>query len=996
MGKSSPASGDIRDLYAHYRFSDHEATSISLKNKKLSSQEIYFEGHMDWSFKECIFDQSIHFGYEGPRLAEDDRDTPENQEPFPEYGSNALNFSKCEVTKPIRITDNCVAIFKECLFKSGCFTISVSDSCRVEFIDCIFEKCDITISAFCTFKFTGCTHGACEATYIVATKSSTGAVHAGSFSEFAPDYVVHADDNSEVVVTDSRSDLNSNHDCMFASNSSTLKVFGGNKLQGKPAVSAKLGSKIEVRDFKGITSGGLQGVRAEDGSEVYCSLIGAIHSGGSNAVKLDTGSKARFNNVQVITSPVDVALLLDNNSELSIDMVKEISSVDSKCLEATDSTVTINNVKMAFTVNDDVMYLNNSVGYFRDFQLMAMTNGTAVVHSTNKSSVYMSDIDVISTTTGDAVKADDAFVEDLRGKARVGEASGYHSMNDGVITTRLIEDVTTTTGPGVLIEDASVDIRTMTSLSGKTFGIEGTDARGVIKDNTKVVGTESAGISINGTSGPLSIFGNTLVTSAAEEAFVFSGYHDKTQVGNITEATSLTTAIDISGYTGGTLLFKDMTLINAAGVGVNILATGGYVGFTGIGKVASGEEGFKVNASGQTKITLDNIGDTLSVPDTIFDITLNDDSQALISSTGLIKSSSPLKITTKPDTKLIIRDIGAITAEDTALSGVCEGELLIKRIGEISSSGTAIFDVSGSDSSRSVAKLESIASISLPSGRSGVSLTSFSKIDINSIDTFEAQNLSGYAFYLTGISPSVGSIHFRDVANISLGAGNGVYAGNGSKAFIQGVASQGSIDLESSGTCLTLSEIASEISGYSFSSSGGKALDISNSITTIDSITIPENKGSVSYAASTVTHNAVVFGDPVIVTSASILDLYTTAFAMISLASGCVFKAYNSTITTLIVGLSNSLLLLNTIVTDPMTIPLTSSLLGCGVYTTAPIVEGSAIVCGNAGFDTMSGTGCAINVSNSEVGEFEPQEALRTGIRVHNDAISIWNNWGQW
>jgi len=996
MPKSAPISGDILDLYNYYRFSDHEATAVSLKDKVLSKKDIYFEGHMDWTFKDCRFEKKIFFGHEGPTMEDDNRGTEENQEPLPPYGSNGLNFTGCEISEPVDIQDNCVVIFKNCRFTAGCPTIKIHDSCRAEFLNCVFDKCDIAISKFCTFKFTLCTHVQCDETYIMASGASKGAVHGGSFSDFAKDHVIHAESGSEIVVTSPRSDLNSNHDCVYATNASSIKLFAANKVQGKPAVSAKNGSKIEVRDVRGLTSGALYGVFSDSGSEVFCSDVGAIHSGSSNAAKISGASKARFDKVELITSPVETALLVEDNSDLSVSNVKEISSVEAKCLDATDSSVSISNVKQAFTVDDDVICLDNSTGYFRSFELMAMVSGEAVVNSKNKSAVYLSKIKVIATSEGDAVRADDALVEDSDGEVRVGDTAGYHSTNDGVVTTRLIGDVSTTTGPGVLIDNAGVDIRTISLLTGKTFGIEGTDARGVIKDNTKITGTESAGISINGTSGVLSIFDNTLVTSSAEEAFVFSGEHDKTQVGNIAETDSPSNAIDISGYTGGTLMFKDMGVISAGDIGVRVNATGGYVGFTDIGKVTSSAEGFKVTTSGQAKITLDNIEDTLGVPNTIFDLTLQDDSQVLVSNTGLLRSSNPIKINTKKDTKVILRDIGAIESEEYAVSGTCEGELVAKRVASITSGTGGTFDVSGNSSSQSRVKLVDVASISQKSASGdSIKLTNFSRIDISNITSFSGST-DGFAFYLTGISQNIGDISFIDVASIATKKGGGVYAANGRKARIQGVSSQSEITLGTAATCVQLSDIGGEISGYAFDSDGGKALDIAGSTTVINGITIPANNGSVSYSASNITHNGVSFANPVTVLSPSILDLYATTFGVVFLSIGCVFKSHNSTIDMLVIGVLNSLVLLNTTVTMPMLVPATSYLIGCGAYTAAPIVEGSAIVVGPAGFDGMSGSGCAINVSNSEVGAFPPQELLRTGIKVYNDAIGIWNNWGQW
>ena len=119
------ASGDIRDLYAYYRFSDHQLTNIGLKEKTFKREPVWFEGHMDWTFKECMFKIPFYFGVEGNRLTEDNRETEVNPEPFPRYGFNGLHFDTCmfkvdddEFGTTFEIKDNCNVVFKGCSFKS--------------------------------------------------------------------------------------------------------------------------------------------------------------------------------------------------------------------------------------------------------------------------------------------------------------------------------------------------------------------------------------------------------------------------------------------------------------------------------------------------------------------------------------------------------------------------------------------------------------------------------------------------------------------------------------------------------------------------------------------------------------------------------------------------------------------------------------------------------------------------------------------------------------
>ena len=1064
---SAPVSGDIRDLYAYYRFTDHEATSIALEDKKLDKQEIYFEGHMDWSFRRCVFNQAIYFGYEGVRLEEDTRETEDNPEPFPMYGFNALNFSESEINKPVFIKENCVVIFKACHFTGGCEVIMVGSS-RVEFIDCVFDQCDISFSDFSTFKVTGCTHKACTSAYISAV-SSKGAVHGCSFEDYAPDHVVHSDAGSEVVVTSPKSDLNSHHDCMYASNSSSISVFRGNKIQGKPAISAKNSSKIEVRDFKGLSSGALYGVFSDGGSEVFCSLVGIVHSGASNAARISGGSKARFDNVQLISSPVETALLIEDGSTVSANTVKEISSVDGKCVDATDSSVSINNVEMMITVDEDAIQLDNSVGYFRKVDLVAMVSGTAAVNIKNRANAYLSDVKVIAVSEGDALKADDAFLEDLRGESRIGELSAYHVMNDGVVTTREIKDVSTTSGPGILIEDAGVDIRTIKNLTGKTYGISGEDARGVIKDNTVILGTEDAGIFISGTSGPLSIMDNTSISSGAKEAVVLVGDHIKTLIGNITAIASETKAI-YTELLSGTILFEDLLSVSGVEKGFDLRATGGYIAVTNISAIETKDKGLDLSFSGSAKATISGLKSTSGAGDTLFDLVLSEEAQVLVKKCDDIGVPNPFVIALGKNTKLIVEDMGKITGGNSAFSGVCHGELVIKRLPEMTASET-VLSLSGASSPNSSVVIEDLGSINLEDGSGPVvSLTSFVKIALRRIPEISGGSSNTSAVYLTGISPSVGNISVLDVANISPPEGGGLYVKNGDKAVIRGVSGKMAISLSSEGNCIKAENIGLEVINTAlssafpggtgncllFTSSNGHPCILRNSpevesIGECLSITgggevLLHALGAVSsergyavrlascsdvriqdvgitkgifglYAAeSSIALKRVTVSEEMTTTltpgtdlkadrsslgivnmTSAIMELrHTTVDGVLTMLLDCTLEASNSSILTLDAQLNNSLKLLNTSI-GALMLAETSSLLGSGlVLTTPPLVGGSAIVCGNIGFDEMFGTGCAINVANYDSGGISPIQDLRTGIKLYNDAVGMWFNWGQW
>ena len=282
-----PISGDIRDLYAYYRFSDYAKTNIVLKNKLLKKEPVWFEGYMDFSFKTCIFKQPIYWGVEGARLSEDTRGTDENDNTFPIYGSNGLNFDDCTFypdSSPVTIHDNCVAVFINCTFiATG--VVDIGNNCRVEFIDCTFTNWQFNIADYSDVRMRRC-EWASPQYHAKVTNGSQLTCHDCVYNS-AGQFSMEADGDSKIVLSNHEpQDVAVGQYMYKITDKSSIDLYNFGTLTCPMQVLLVDDSKVKGRKID-LMNAVLNCIEETNGSEIFLRDVKEIISASMSALFID-------------------------------------------------------------------------------------------------------------------------------------------------------------------------------------------------------------------------------------------------------------------------------------------------------------------------------------------------------------------------------------------------------------------------------------------------------------------------------------------------------------------------------------------------------------------------------------------------------------------------------------------------------------------------------------------------------------------------------------
>jgi hypothetical protein len=583
------ASGDIRDLYAYYRFSDHQLTSISLKEKTFKKQEVWFEGHMDWTFKECAFREAFHFGVEGERLEEDTRETARNPEPFPPYGSNGLHFELCSFKATFEIKDNCNVIFKNCSFDSDVEEIIIGNGCRVEFIGCSFE-CAITIEDYCDVKFRQCDFDETQSHFVKAT------------------------DNCKLYVD--RCDLGSAPQTTFfdLEGDCSLTVHNSGTLTSDQADGIVAKDRSHVRAYKmdGIVATTGVAVTVEDDSKFEAHKVAAISSAQGDAVVV-TNAEFFAREGTSINSTQGKALLLDR-ALVRCTEVDTISTGQSTCIDATDSRVFVQGASAVSTgqgtclLGDGTSFEFNNVAavtsgqgtavnlsgagrsYFRDVPSISSGSGTAVIVESNHE-MYALGNTSITSGSGTAVDLDNARFEGLGVSDIAGTLGGLVARG-----SHLRVDMTGTilggdAGAGVDLTDCVYDIRNASTISGNFGGFWTSGCRGILTGIGTVDGGQDIGAKIIGCSGPTEWEDIGTITSSQSKALTTAGDLKQLRVINVDSITSeKAIAVTWDQDSGTTVFGYIQTISSEAANALNLTVSSGTMDSTAIDSI-EGQQG---------------------------------------------------------------------------------------------------------------------------------------------------------------------------------------------------------------------------------------------------------------------------------------------------------------------------------------------------------------------------------------------------------------------
>ena len=640
------AKGDIRDLYAYYRLSDHEMTNIALKNKVHQRVPVWFEGHMNWTFKKCTFKEAFYFGVEGDKLEEDTRGTDLNPEPYPPYGHNGLNFSNCSLGKSFEIQNNCNVVFYDCSFESVDdeeLVVTIGDSCRVEFINCSF-KCALTFDEYCDVNFRNCSFEESESHFIKATNHCKIVVDKCDLSQ-APEGIffdIENDCSLSIYACDS---IASEADLFHIVGQSHLKLTDISSITSDARCFVVTDSKIEALGVTSMVSGDEKLIECS-GSEVF--------------IRGTTSMSAMQEIIQ------------GDNSLIRLSDISDISSSQNNCFDLADSKIYCSHLPRVFAYR---------VCFLGEDTFVELTDATnllgrdGIFHLSGLGVANIRSVDSMTSELGDAISLSGGYKLFLdgtdvlaapQGKALVGQEAEFQLKNVNQITSRLgavsaedsffllydVGDITADVGsPCIQVQGGSYDIKNISSITGASGGVLANSSKGVLDTVEEIVSSNGVAVEVNNCSGPTEWSGIGLISSDADTAFVVTGDVNKFRVSGVG------------------------AIISSGGAGVSWTQTTGTASIYAISTISAGDgTAAEFDLSDDSELYLSLIGDILATTDSALKLTTSGYSKARFKDLGGLESQEgiPLLIEASQQSDIAIWGVtGEITTieEDACVVG---------------------------------------------------------------------------------------------------------------------------------------------------------------------------------------------------------------------------------------------------------------------------------------------------------------------------------------
>jgi len=288
---------------------------------------------MDFSFKCCRFEKPIYWGVEGARLEGDTRGTDENDDTFPIYGSNGLNFDTCTFTPeaPVTIEANCVALFINCVFE-GDQVFTIGNNTRVEFIDCEFNNWCFDITDYCDVRFRRCTWTA--PLYHATIANGCQCTYHDCEYKTAQTYVMNISQDSKVIMTGHTAvDITSGTTMFIVSDKSSLDMYNFDTLSTPDSFLDIDDSKYKGRKIK-LMSAAKDTIVANNKAEVFLKEVDEIISV-LTAFKF-TDSLLRME-VNQLTQGLIHAIDASDNSEIIIKDYDKIIGIEQDAILGNES-----------------------------------------------------------------------------------------------------------------------------------------------------------------------------------------------------------------------------------------------------------------------------------------------------------------------------------------------------------------------------------------------------------------------------------------------------------------------------------------------------------------------------------------------------------------------------------------------------------------------------------------------------------------------------------
>lgn len=737
--------GDIRDLYAYYRFSDHASTNVSLRGKSLGKSDVWFEGHMNWAFASCTFSKSFYFGVEGQRLQEDTRGGTGSTVAFPPYGSNGLTFEDCTFSESFEIKKNCVVVFKDCTFNID-GEITFEDNVRVELIDCtvnaqinVKQGCDIrarnstfnhdswcfNVEESCRLQFDECSWGNPE------------------------QWLIKAVDDCRVLIAGGGT-LSCSGDVLIIEDSSLLKFSNGQSIisSNGTAITA-IDSKIEVHSCESVLSSNADAV-VSNNSELLFDSMNTIHSDQGSALAL-IDSVVRFRDLVAISSSIGNGITAQN-SKIYGDTAETISTGRGIAIDIESCQLEIHNIPAITSGEGTAIKIyggNRSV--FRNVSRITVGEGTALDIS-GTPEVLIDTTTEISSGQGIAVVISGGSLQGMSVATITALVTAIQASN---CTLRLqdVSSINCAEGDAVVLTGVLYEFKNVVDITSAIgFAFIATSCRGLAKNITTISAPLSTAVSINDISGPTDWDTVSSITSEQSTAFSFSGNAVQFRLAAIQNiSTQQGTAFTWTQSGGVASIYDCGSITTQEGTAAQINVTEGAQLEIRVLEEISTQQGTVLDLTCGGRVGLHSI-DSLTTPQ-------GDVFKIAVLEGGILEAYKVADLSTE---------------QGNAVSGSCEGIFTFQEGDSITTQQGAIIEIDCSSNEDSHVRFSDIGELSSQQASGdGVSITGAAKAQLYRIPSIEINQGSGYAVKLSGLSDGHGLLEVIDCYNITMQQGEG-------------------------------------------------------------------------------------------------------------------------------------------------------------------------------------------------------------------------------
>lgn len=784
--------GDIRDLYSYYRFSDYNQVSITLKNKSLAKEDVWFEGFMDWTFLKCTFSKSFYFGVDGAKLPEDPRVTGKSEEPFPPYGSNSITFVECTFSEYFEIKDNCVVIFRDCEFEEA-FTIE--DNCKVEFLACTFKK-GLTLKTFCNIRFLRCNLDQDDFGFSVEDHCELFFNNCVQGTAPSTYFLSMTSDCKAIFHTKEKTNLNAEHQIFELHERSHVKIYNYGTIQSviRPMADVNSHSKFEAYDASQLLSANSDILSAID-SEIFMKNVESCGCPKGRAIYAER-SLVRSVDVDIIKAQIENGIEAIDDSEVSILNTSIIQSAQGYAIYGDNSRISVSNVStMIQSAQKVAIYLTESSrGIFRNVELIESGVDIAVWIDTNAWGSFF-DVPVIISGTTTAIKVTNGgrYTDEI-GDRRQGMQYALEADN-AKIEIENVTELNSSELDAVKIVSSMYDLRDISLIVGKFKAFEVTNSQGIATDIGTIRGEIEQAVIMTDCSGPVEWDQITLIESELE------------------------TAMEVSGALYGLRICGVETIRSPQKIALKWNQTSGDTFIYDIGTIeAQQDDAMQLTVTGRFRA--EKVDTITTEQGDVLEITTQEGNVEMVDITTMTtQQGDVVKMASDVGDLIRLNKIQTMTTQqgDVFKGTSCKGQTLVANVDTATTQQGDIVTINCGNEPSSFVRFVDVGTMStMTSTGDAVKVEACASIQLHRVDTISAQTAAGYIVSLNGLGAGFGRAEIIDCPSITaMTSQGGVAFEDIGAGFLVGGTQMGSLTAQTcNGDVLHVASASLEVKNY--------------------------------------------------------------------------------------------------------------------------------------------------------------------------------------